>query len=254
MAETVIGQEATGVFQGVLLEDMIDTVKKTKKLYCDVDIPQFYEKTLAHPLTYVPIWAMSLPLKKGDKVWVKFHQDNLTLPVLWKLDADFDTSFYDKYEIPNGVDGGNASKPETEDVFWAQKFGDNSYIIKTKDYTIIHQDDGYACIDKDGKVYTRGTEINIVSVGKTNIDSSDNINLFTSSGKIKIGNNVAALGDLLSKITDYMDSLNQALSSLHTEGSPASHTATSWWATVGTGLTTKASDLKTTSEQVLLGN
>ena len=61
-------EEATGTYIGELLEDMIDTVSRTHKMYCDVYIPQFFAKDKAHPLTYVPLWAMSLPLKKGDKV------------------------------------------------------------------------------------------------------------------------------------------------------------------------------------------
>ena len=65
-----IGTEATGVYVGTLVEDMIETVKREKKLYCKVHIPDFFAKDSDYPLTYVPFWAMSLPLKKDDKVLV----------------------------------------------------------------------------------------------------------------------------------------------------------------------------------------
>ena len=46
MAEQFIGTEATGVYIGQLVEDMIETVKREKKLYCNVYIPEFFQKTV----------------------------------------------------------------------------------------------------------------------------------------------------------------------------------------------------------------
>ena len=51
MAEQFIGMEATGVYIGKLVEDMIDTVKREKKLYCNVYIPEFFAKDSNYPLT-----------------------------------------------------------------------------------------------------------------------------------------------------------------------------------------------------------
>ena len=50
---------------------MIETVKREKKLYCKVHIPDFFAEDSDYPLTYVPFWAMSLPLREGDKVMVE---------------------------------------------------------------------------------------------------------------------------------------------------------------------------------------
>ena len=259
MAETVIGQEATGVFQGTLLEDMIETVKKNKKLYCDVDIPQFYEKSLRHPLTYVPLWATTLPLKKGDKVWVKFHQNNPTLPVLWKLDAEIDKGVYEKFEFPSGVQGGNVSAPQAVNTFYAEKLGDDSFIIKTANYTVIRQNTAYILLDKDDKVYIQGNEINQTSTGDYKVDVSGNIKFCSPSGKFDIGNNTNSLGSLLKELTDFLSNdLCGALAALHTEGSPASHTAAAWAAEkiamAGTGLLSKIQVIQSKINNVFPGN
>lgn len=176
-----IFDEATGTYVGELLEDMIDTVTRTKKMYCDVDIPQFFSKDKAHPLTYVPLWAMSLPLKKGDKVIVEFHQDDLTLPVLYKNPDEIDKGFYEKFNFGNFVSGGNVSKPTAEDTLGAQRIGEDSYLIKTANYTVIHQNNGFILINKDGKIYTYGSEINIVATGDAKIDAGGNVKIFGSS-------------------------------------------------------------------------
>lgn len=183
-----IGTEATGVYVGTLVEDMIETVKREKKLYCKVHIPDFFAKDSDYPLTYVPFWAMSLPLREGDKVMVEFHQCNLMYPVLYKNPDEIDKQFYEKFNIPNGVTGGRASQPTAVDTIGAFKLGENSYVIKTDNYTLIHQgDNGYICIDNDGKTYIQGTDINIIANGKLNIDASGDIKLTnTGTGNIDI--------------------------------------------------------------------
>lgn len=177
----VIVNEATGVFPGTLIEDMIDTVTRTHQLYCNVDIPKFYEKTFPHPLTYVPLWALTLPLKKGDKVYVKFHNNDLEIPVLWRTDDDIDKGMYENYEFPSAVEGGNIGKLSAVKTFYAQKFGDDSFLIKTAQWTMIRQNNSYVLLDRDEKVYIQGKELNAVSTGKTNLDSDDDITLFTNN-------------------------------------------------------------------------
>lgn len=188
MAEQFIGTEATGIYVGTLVEDMIDTVAREKKLYCNVLIERFFQKDSNYPLTYVPFWAMSLPLKKDDKVLVEFHQGNLMYPVLYKNPDEIDEQFYEKFDIPNGVSGGRASQPSAVNTVGAFRLGEDSYVIKTDNYTLIHQGKkGYICIDKDGKIYVQGTDINIIANGKLNIDASGDIKLTnTGTGNIDI--------------------------------------------------------------------
>ena len=177
-----IFEEATGTYIGELLEDMIDTVSRTHKMYCDVYIPQFFAKDKPHPLTYVPLWAMSLPLKKGDKVIVEFHQDDLTLPVLYKNPDEIDKGFYEKFEFGNFVTGGSVTKPTAENTLSSQRIGADSYLIKTESYTVIHQNNGFVMIDKNGKTYVYGSEVNIVSTGNVQIDASSEVEIIGSSG------------------------------------------------------------------------
>jgi len=188
MAEQFIGVEATGVYVGKLVEDMIDTVSREKKLYCNVYIPNFFAENSNYPLTYVPFWAMSLPLKKDDKVLVEFHQGNLMFPVLYKNPDEIDEGFYKKFDIPNGVTNGRANQPSAVDTVGAFRLGENSYVIKTDNYTLIHQgNNGYICIDNDGKTYIQGTDINIIANGNLNIDASGDIKLTnTGTGNIDV--------------------------------------------------------------------
>ena len=181
MADQFIGVEATGVYVGKLVEDMIETVKREKKLYCNVYIPEFFAKDSKYPLTYVPFWAMSLPLKKDDKVLVVFNQSNLMYPMLYKNPDEIDEGFFEKFDVGKSVTGGNIQAYTAQDTVSAQKIGENSYMIKTEDYTVIHQNNVFILIDKDYKVYVYGNEINMISGGKLLIDSTQDIELYTNT-------------------------------------------------------------------------
>lgn len=191
MAEQFIGMEATGVYIGKLVEDMIDTVKREKKLYCNVYIPEFFAKDSNYPLTYVPFWAMSLPLKKDDKVFVEFHQNNLMYPVLYKNPDEIDKQFFEKFDTNKSVSGGNIQGYQPKDTVGAERIGENSYIIKTDDYTVIHQNNGFILIDTDSNVYVYGNGINIISSGTFKIDSNQAIDIYTNAGC-----NITAKGSL----------------------------------------------------------
>ena len=181
MAEPFIGTEATGIYVGTLVEDMIETVAREKKLYCNVHIESLFQKDTDYPLTYVPFWAMSLPLREGDKVLVEFHQGNLMYPVLYKNPDEIDEQFFEQFDTNKSVEGGNIQGYEPSDTVGAFKLGVDSYVIKTDDYTVIHQNNGFILIDKEDKIYAYGSEINLISDGTVNVDSKDKINIFSSS-------------------------------------------------------------------------
>lgn len=181
MAEQFIGTEATGVYIGQLVEDMIDTVKREKKLYCNVYIPEFFAKDSNYPLTYVPFWAMSLPLRKDDKVLVEFHQNNLMYPVLYKNPDEIDDKFFEQFDTNKSVSGGNIQGYQPKDTVGAERIGENSYIIKTDDYTVIHQNDGFFLIDTEDNVYVYGSSVNIISSGNVNIDANKDIQIYTNA-------------------------------------------------------------------------
>ena len=182
MAENFIGTEATGVYIGKLAEDMIVTVKREKKLYCKVYIPEFFAENSNYPLTYVPLWAMSLPLKKDDKVLVEFHQNSLMYPVLYKNPDEIDSGFFEKFDTNKSVAGGNIRGYTPQETLGSQRLGENSYLIKTADYTVIHQNNGFILIDKSDKIYVYGSEINMISSGNLNIDAAQNVQIIAKSG------------------------------------------------------------------------
>lgn len=203
MAEPFIGVEATGVYIGKLVEDMIDTVKREKKLYCNVYIPEFFAKDSNYPLTYVPFWAMSLPLRKDDKVLVEFHQNNLMYPVLYKNPSEIDKGYYEKFDTNKSVTGGNIQGYTPKDTIGAERIGVDSYMIKTDDYTVIHQNNGFVLIDKNNKLYVYGSEVNIISSGKVNIDAAQDVQIYsnatcniTAKSGFKVNNHLEVIGGL----------------------------------------------------------
>lgn len=192
MANGFISTEATGIYEGTLLEDMIKTVAREHRLVCDVDIPDIFNKDFKHPYVYVPLWAMSLPLREGDKVQVIFNQGDFLYPVLYKSPDELPESFYTNFELPTGVQGGNIQMPKTSDNVSAQYLGEDSYLIKTEDYTLLHQNDGFVLITTDNKVFVYGDEINLSANGKLNIDCAQELTI-KSNSTVTINNHFKVL-------------------------------------------------------------
>ena len=181
-----IQKEAAAVCKGELLEDMVKTVARTGKMYCDVWIKDWFTKDGNHPLTYVPFWALSLPLKEGNEVLIRFKDGDLSLPYLWKDPNEIDKGFYEKFEFPQGVQGGVTTQPESKDTLSAQKLGDDAFIIKTDDYTAIRQNDAFVVMSADGKIYAQGLQVDVASTGKVNVDSAGELNVKAGQNTLKM--------------------------------------------------------------------
>ena len=187
--EKKLFEEATGVYLGTLQEDMIDTVKKTKKMYCDVLVPEFFTKATNYPLTYVPLWAAILPLKKGDKVLVKFNQDNLKYPILYKNDSEVNSEMYSRFTVP-------VNTVTTSDTVSVIEVGKDSYILKTNSYTVIrNKNDSCIILSNDGKTYVCGKGVEVLG----------------GSGKVNIANNVGKLGNVLSTFLNSVSEMSTAV-------------------------------------------
>ena len=146
--------EATGVYEGVLYEDMIETVKKNHKLYCDVIITRFFKEGFKRPLTFVPLWAMSLPLKKGDKVLVKFADNDWSRPYLWREKPEIDEWFWKKWEFPEKFEK-YTSQPSPDDNFSVQRIGEESFILYCKQYTLFRRNGAFFLFDKNNQAYVQ---------------------------------------------------------------------------------------------------
>ena len=194
-----VSEEATGIYEGTLIEDMIETVRRTGKLVCNVNIPQLFDKNIKYPYVYVPLWAMSLPLRENDKVQVIFNQGDFLYPILYKNPEEFDdnSSFMQK-KFEFNKDG---DLPSVKDTVSVQQIGKDAYVIKTDDYTIIRQNKGFILMDKDDNVFVKGKKVQIIS-DKFSVVNPSKTSLFEI---------------LKSALT----TLN---SSLTTAGSPANHT------------------------------
>lgn len=181
-----VQEEPTQICEGILLENMVDTVKKTGKMYCDVWIKGWFTEDSPHPLTYVPLWALSLPLKKDMHVFVRFKDGDINLPYLWKDPNEIDKGFYEKFEFPQGVQGGVTTQPDAKDTVSAQKLGDDAFIIKTDDYTAIRQNDAFVVMSADGKIYAQGSQVDVASTGKVNVDSAGELNVKAGQNTLKM--------------------------------------------------------------------
>lgn len=139
----VKGVEASGVYQGIIKEDMVTTIQRVKKPFIDVFIDKVFFEDVDYPLTYVPMFNMVLPLKKDQKVWVYFNQDNHRYPVLWKLDDDLDGNYTDKkFDLPSGF-------PSSEQTTEVLKISDKMWFLSTDSYGVLHWGDQCILLNND---------------------------------------------------------------------------------------------------------
>jgi len=216
------GVEATGVYRGVLVEDMIDTVRRVKKPFIDVCIESLFFKDAAYPLTYVPMFNMVLPLKKDQEVWVYFNQENHRYPVLWKLADDVGKDFTDKLSLPDS--GSLVSFPNAEDTTSVTKFSDSCWFISTKSYGVLHWGDQCVLMNDDSIITNAKSKLHyksgggfVVEAGDMTVKAQDGVSMESPVGKVVIkGSNV----DLGTVLYDVVSTLASATSTPAATGSP----------------------------------
>lgn len=144
-----IVDEVTGVLRGKLTEDMIDTVKKTKRPFISVLYENIFEESGEYPYTYVPSWLTTLPLKKDTEIIAYFNQGSFQYPVLWKLSdsSDYDDTMLQDIKMPSN--GDIVSFPEAEKVIAVHKFTDSFYYYVTDKYILLQSGDESVVFDND---------------------------------------------------------------------------------------------------------
>ena len=128
----------------------------------------------------------------------------LMIPILYKNPSELDESFYTAFEFGDFVDGGNIAKFDYEESVGVTQLGADSYIIKTENYTVIHQNNGFVLINNNGEVYTYGSKVNVIGTSQVNVDSGGTVNVYsadnitvTSSKNVSVsGSNVTINGHL----------------------------------------------------------
>lgn len=156
------GVEATGLYRGVLQEDMIDTVHRVQRPFIDVFMGDLFFEDVDYPLTYVPMVNMVLPLKKGQEVWVYFNQQNHRYPILWKLvdKLDGETDFIkEKFEF--ALSGAVVAMPGAELTKTVYKVSDAMWVITTDSYCVMHYGDSCVLMNSGG-VFTNAEAMNVV--------------------------------------------------------------------------------------------
>jgi len=229
------GVEFSGVYRGVLKEDMVTTVQRVKKPFIDVYVDTLFYEDADYPLTYVPMFNMILPLKKDQEVWVYFNQENHRYPVLWKLATDMDEDYTDaKFTLPPDGSLGLVTFPETEDTTEVLKFSDNMWFIGTADYGVLHWGDQCVLLDKDSIRVNADTlsalanAVKVEIVKDLQVKAAGNIYIeVQTGGKVLIGNPdlyavvPPSVNGLLGNI---IDELFDILLGLTTVGSPTTQT------------------------------
>jgi hypothetical protein len=163
------GVESTGLYRGVLQEDMIDTVHRVQRPFIDVFMEDLFFEDADYPLTYVPMVNMVLPLRKGQEVWVYFNQQNHRYPVLWKLADKMGngTDFIEEKFEP-ALSGVVVAMPEVESTKTVYKVSDSMWVITTDSYCVMHYGDSCVLMNSGG-VFANAEAANMV-VDKFNVD------------------------------------------------------------------------------------
>jgi len=145
-----VPKEFSGVFETTLKEDMIDTVTETKQPFINCDLSSLLGKTDEYPYVYVPSWFLVYPLRKNDKVQIRFYQDNHSYPYLWKplIDWEMDENLYKKYNLPQKKQ--LVTFPTTQPTISSYKINQDCYIISTDSYSFLRYNDQILIADKSG--------------------------------------------------------------------------------------------------------
>ncbi len=182
----IINEFTSGLFEGKLEANFIDTILETGKPYIQVKVMPFFEDSDEYPLTYVPSKFFTLSLKEGDSVRVYFHEGDMRLPILYDTERDFlfATKFSeDKDELFEEYDaledGDLIEFPEADKTFSYKFYDEDHFILFSDTKQIIHRPDCVIMICDNG-LYLYN-EVNGILTEEMNVELSTFKMLFNKS-------------------------------------------------------------------------
>jgi hypothetical protein len=80
----------SGIYDGELAENFIETIKSEKRPFIKVKIKDFFDGYDEYPLVFVPVNFIIYPLQEGDKVKIFYPHtvSDVQFPVLYAVDFD----------------------------------------------------------------------------------------------------------------------------------------------------------------------
>lgn len=186
-----IQKEYTGVSYGTLAEDFMATAAAVKQPFCRVEIPSlgWSAKSDNLPLVYVPFQALAFALKKGASVAVKFSQDDLRFPYLWKY--DFDATGATPFPAPTAnspqpSSGAVAFPPQSVDEYSFQVLAGGLLAASNGTYDCIRKGDSVVYFWSGGiSVYAKTGAIGLrTASGYINIAQSGTVDI---NGHLTVG-------------------------------------------------------------------
>lgn len=220
MADGVIYDESSGIYKGILTEDMIDTFQRVKRSFISVKFESLFSEEL-FPLTYVPEFYRTLPLREGDTVWCQFSQGEMAYPVLYKVKAEMPDEML---ELPDAPDDGQfASFPSLDKLVAVQRLNESCYLFCTEGQVYLWTGSGHHVFASDeffskvSKFNVLCSDVTVEADGGVDIEAGGEITVMATTQKVTVGNSTDTLGGILCDLIETMVSAT-------TMGSPYQHT------------------------------
>lgn len=145
-----IALESSGIYRGIVMEDLAVTMKRTGKRFAKIFCPELWaDKDGAYPYTYIEGFNELPNLIEGMEVYVSFEQGCQLYPIIKKNMNDMPNESYETLSYPNNS---SVNFPSTNDerMYYANTIDDcviqkttNFFTVKNANTIItMHKTDG----------------------------------------------------------------------------------------------------------------
>jgi hypothetical protein len=168
----------SGIYDGELAENFIETIKSEKRPFIKVKIKDFFDGYDEYPLVFVPVNFIIYPLQEGDKVKIFYPHtvSDVQFPVLYAVDFDMPDKILSNIAMPDSAN--LVSFPTAADTISFNYWGEKYYQIYTDKYALHKFGDTYVVLAED-KIF-QYTSDSINQLAKiVNIEATEVITLQT---------------------------------------------------------------------------